>query len=352
MKRDYLLGGNTTEGFFSYYKYLADAQEFKKIYIIKGGPGTGKSTTMKAVGKWGEERGFDVDYVHCSSDPFSLDGVIIKKLGIAMVDGTAPHVVDAKYAGALETILNMGQFWDETALMENKKEIMECSNEISLHFKEAYNFLEAAGSISRNCTATLDEKKTRETVEKIMENIPSAGKGVGKVRKLFSEAITPEGVISYSDSIKCENNVVLKSELYGGAGRITEILVSKLKDRGYDMELFYSPLNPGEEIRNIVLPELGLSVITSDFLSLADESGAMVIDTDAFAKTKADANFLRNKLFVMTMLQQAVRAISVAKKLHDKLENLYVPNIDFAAMEKMRENIFEELEKFAQQTVN
>ncbi len=69
MNREYFLGGNTTEGFFSYYEYLADAEEFNKTYIIKGGPGTGKSTTMKAVGKWGEEHGFDVDYVHCSSDP-------------------------------------------------------------------------------------------------------------------------------------------------------------------------------------------------------------------------------------------------------------------------------------------
>ena len=348
MKRDYLLGGNTTEGFFSYYDYLADAEECKKVYIIKGGPGTGKSTTMKAVGKWGEEKGYDVDYVHCSSDPFSLDGVIIKDIGIAMVDGTAPHVVDAKNAGAVETVLNMGEFWNEDALRENKKAIMELGREISACFKEAYNFLEAAGSLSRNCTGKLNEEKVDETVAKILENIPVSGKGDGRVRKLFSEAITSEGIISYADTIKCENNVVLKSELYGGAEKITEMLAAKLLKRGFDIELFYSPLNPATEIRNIVVPELGLSVITSDILSLSNESGAMVIDTDAFSETKTGPDFLRSKLFVMTMLQQAVRAISGAKRLHDKLESYYVPNIDFTAMEKKREEIFIQLEKFAQ----
>lgn len=348
MKRDYLLGGNTPKGFFSYYDYLANAEEFNKVYIIKGGPGTGKSTTMKAVGKWGEEKGYDVDYVHCSSDPFSLDGVIIKDIGIAMVDGTPPHVVDAKNAGAVETVLNMGQFWDEDALRENKKAIIGCNMEISARFKEAYNFLEAAGSLSRNCRVELNEEKMSKTVEEIFENIPVSGKGLGKVRKLFSEAITPEGIISYADTIKCENNVVLKSELYGGAGKITEMLAEKFINRGFDIELFYSPINPATEVRNIVVPELKLSVITSDILAMADEKGAMVIDTDEFSETKIGPDFLRSKLFVMTMLQQAVRAISGAKRLHDKLESYYVPNIDFTAMEKKREEIFIQLEKFAQ----
>ncbi len=348
MKRDYLLGGNTTEGFFSYYDYLADAEEVRKVYIIKGGPGTGKSTTMKTVGKWGEEKGFSVDYVHCSSDPSSLDGVIIKDIGIAMVDGTSPHVVDAKNAGAVETILNMGEFWNEDAIRDNKKAIMECNKKISARFKEAYNFLEAAGCLSRNCNVHLNSEKVAQSVEKILENVPISGKGRKKVRKLFSEAITPEGIISYADTIKCENNVVLKSELYGGAGKITEVLAEKLINQGFDVELFYSPLNPETEIRNIVVPELSLSVVTSDILSLADESGAMLIDTDAFSETNTGPDYLRNKLFVMTMIQQAVRAISGAKMMHDKLESYYIPNIDFEKMEKKREEIILQLEKFAQ----
>ena len=102
MIREYFLGGNTSKGFFSYYDYLANGEEFNKIYIIKGGPGTGKSTTMKEVGNWGEKKGFDVDYIHCSSDPNSLDGVIIKDIGVAMVDGTSPHIVDPKNAGVVE----------------------------------------------------------------------------------------------------------------------------------------------------------------------------------------------------------------------------------------------------------
>lgn len=350
MKREYFLGGNTNKGFFSYYDYLAEGKEFNKIYIIKGGPGTGKSTTMKAVGKWGEDHDFDVDYVHCSSDPYSLDGVIIKEIGIAMVDGTAPHIVDPKNAGAVEVVVNMGEFWDENAIREHKAEIMQCNKEISEHFAKAYNYLAAAGNLQCNCRLEVEEEKVAAAILDILNNIPEKSeKGCGKVRKLFSEAVTPEGIISYADGFKYENKVVIKSEITGEGRAVTKKLKSKLIERGYDLELFYSPFDPSDEIRHIIVPELNLCVITSDFLSLVDERKAMLIDVDEMAEKKSfGADFLRNRLLMMTMIQQAIRAISSAKRLHDKLEGYYVPNINFDAMEKCREKIFKELEQFAQ----
>jgi len=36
------------------------------------------------------ERGYDVEFMHCSSDNNSLDGVVIPSLKIALLDGTAP----------------------------------------------------------------------------------------------------------------------------------------------------------------------------------------------------------------------------------------------------------------------
>ena len=44
---DTFLSANTTKGFVSLY---GDFLKGKKQYIIKGGPGTGKSTLMKNIG--------------------------------------------------------------------------------------------------------------------------------------------------------------------------------------------------------------------------------------------------------------------------------------------------------------
>lgn len=85
-------GGNTSKGFYSFYRYILGQEEANRIICIKGGPGTGKSSLMKKVGAHFLDKGYLIEYHHCSSDNNSLDGVVIKELKVAILDGTSPHV--------------------------------------------------------------------------------------------------------------------------------------------------------------------------------------------------------------------------------------------------------------------
>src|SRR6056297_375720 len=118
--RRFFPGGNTSKGFYSYYDNILGQKEAKKIIILKGGPGVGKSSFMKKLGKSMEERKYNVEYHHCSSDNNSVDGVVFPQIGVALIDGTAPHVVDPKNPGAVDEILHLGDFWDERKMIENK----------------------------------------------------------------------------------------------------------------------------------------------------------------------------------------------------------------------------------------
>lgn len=113
-------GGNTSQGFFSYYDYILSQEEANRIICIKGGPGVGKSTFMKRVGEEMLELGYDIELMHCSSDNNSLDGVVIPSLKVALLDGTAPHVVDPKNPGAVDEIINLGDFWNNEELKKHK----------------------------------------------------------------------------------------------------------------------------------------------------------------------------------------------------------------------------------------
>lgn len=62
-----------------------------KRYFIKGRPGSGKSTLLKKLVAEAVERGFDIEIYHCGFDPDSLDMVIVRELGVAVFDSTAPH---------------------------------------------------------------------------------------------------------------------------------------------------------------------------------------------------------------------------------------------------------------------
>ena len=90
-KIQYFLGGNTPSGFYSLYHQLSDPERFRALYIIKSGPGSGKSSLMRRAGQRARAAGLKTEEVLCSGDPDSLDALILPQLGAAIVDGTAPQ---------------------------------------------------------------------------------------------------------------------------------------------------------------------------------------------------------------------------------------------------------------------
>lgn len=87
----FFLGANSGQGFQSLFPQFCDPQRHYDLLVLKGGPGAGKSTLMARIGEAMEEAGEDVEYLHCSGDPSSLDGIHIPRIRTAIVDGTAPH---------------------------------------------------------------------------------------------------------------------------------------------------------------------------------------------------------------------------------------------------------------------
>lgn len=85
-------GAATPNGPVNYIENITE--DINKRYIIKGRSGSGKSTVMRKVGKHAEELGLSVQYFPCGLDPNSLDMVIIPSLSTAILDGTAPHVIN------------------------------------------------------------------------------------------------------------------------------------------------------------------------------------------------------------------------------------------------------------------
>lgn len=83
------LGASTANGVVDYIDQLTE--QLTKRYLIKGRAGSGKSTLLRRIVAEAEERNFQLEIYHCGFDPNSLDMVIIRELGIAIFDSTAPH---------------------------------------------------------------------------------------------------------------------------------------------------------------------------------------------------------------------------------------------------------------------
>ncbi|HBJ19215.1 MAG TPA: hypothetical protein DDY70_05720, partial [Clostridiales bacterium] len=170
-KRRYFAAANGYRGFRSYFPRVFDSSAYRRIFVLKGGPGTGKSSLMKKITRAFPDGAYRTEAIFCSSDPDSLDGVIVesKRGRVAVLDGTAPHERDAVIPGAIDEIVNLGEAWNAGALEARREEILSLTKEKSARYRDAYSYLAAFGKTRRNFSAENERCDTHAMREKILE---------------------------------------------------------------------------------------------------------------------------------------------------------------------------------------
>lgn len=325
---EYFPGANTPEGFYSYYDYIMNVHSAKRIIVLKGGPGTGKSTFMKKVAQHIKSKGCDTELLHCSSDPKSLDGVCSRKLGFLILDGTAPHIVDPKYPGAADEIINLGDCWEKEKILENKENIIKTGEEISAYFADAYRYLAAAKALQKTV-----EVKNRSLVIKSLEELKnrlSVGKdGIGTEQKAFLSALTPFGRINYSEVFlkNSEKSFKLISKSESTKRLFMSELSKLLLVSGENVRSFYCPMSPGEKIEHIYCNKMfftadeNISEAVPIYIDGCEDSGC--VDTEEYER----------------LLGMAEEKLVKAKKLHDELEEYYAPYMDFEKINEICQEV-------------
>ena len=348
MKEKHIFAGNnTSEGFFSYFDFLLKPEDAEHIYILKGGPGVGKSSFMKKFAEKVREKCYSAEYIHCSSDNKSLDGILIPELKILLVDGTAPHTIDPAIPGAVDEIINLGAFLDGQKLKKHKAAIIQTNKDKSNIYKSAYRYLKSAGIIYDEICSVYDSHvnadKFNEMCEKAISKLFASdyGKKTGNVRKLFTEAFTACGYVSYTE-LFFENN-----EVWAIAGNDTNYssvfldrILSEAIKRGYDAECYYRPLSP-KKLQHIYLPEKKLIIITAEHHM--SEKYDEVFDIHSIMNSeniKTHISEIEKNLHLYDMLIKcALEKLSETKKMHDLLEAFYVNCMDFDGVDKYFEKI-------------
>ncbi|WP_130806583.1 PRK06851 family protein [Senegalia massiliensis] len=341
--KDYFPGGNTGDGFFSYYDYII-GKDANRIFLVKGGPGTGKSSLMKNIGREFYNRGYDLEYHHCSSDNNSIDAVVIPKIKVAMIDATSPHTIAAKNPGAVDEIINMGDFWDTKKMEDNKKEIISVNEKVSNSFKRGYKYLRAAKNILQNVidlnSSFMDFGKinleTNQFISELFMGQTYSDKR-GNERHLFGSSYTPEGFVNYTESVL--SNAINIYSISGdpGTGKTTlfKRIYKSAIERGLDVEILHTPLIP-QKIETIYIKDIKVGItINGKFkdkqktLNLNDYRNQNLYSMykEIMDEDQKMANMLIDK---------GIDNIRNAKSLHDELEKYYVENIDFEKVDEFK----------------
>lgn len=338
----YFLAANSGQGFYSKFSESYDAHDGWKAYVIKGGPGTGKSSLMKYIAQKALILGIKVEICPCSSDPKSLDAVIFPTIKKVILDGTAPHVVEPKYPAVCEQIINLGQFWDETELEGSEKELLKLYAFNSTYHKKASQYIITAGKlISYNFgieLAATDIDKVFAFASRLAKNnIPEKKNKKPSEWVRFLGGITPEGMIFYGNTIDdMDCRKVIISDKYGAvSGIIMSVLRDAALDNGYEIITLKNEILPHDMIDHVIIPELSIAFCRENGQNkfLSDERrihARRFIDSGELAANRQKLAF--NRRVAKELLQSACDNLKKAKAVHDQMERYYIDIMDFEAM--------------------
>lgn len=351
----FFLGANSPDGFVSRFDNLYYPENNWFAYIIKGGPGTGKSTLMKKLANKANIRGIKTELIYCSSDPNSLDAVIFPELKTCVADGTAPHVLDPIFPGVSDTVINLCDCWNKEKLKELGREIIELTKLNSLYHKKSKKYLCAYGQIDNDIYNLVsdyyDEDKIIKYSKKLSQKyLKKFSSKPGNENIRFISSITPEGIIFFEDTIKLlsEKTIVIDDE-YGTVG---ELILSIIKDdainSGYNLFSCYCPTKPNSKLETIIIPELKLSfTVSNSYHNIKDIDDIQIIHSKRFLNSRLDElrkqrigfdNKLKHEL-----INESIANLEKAKSIHDDLEKLYSSSMDYDLVDSLTETLSQKI---------
>lgn len=327
----YFLGNNSGYGFWNNYK--EELQNKDRVALLKGGPGTGKSTLMKKVVSAVKKAGLDYELWYCSGDPSSLDGVYIKDLDRAVVDATAPHDSGVSIPIIKDRIFDLAPSLCGVKLQGKREEIENLSKCKKQCFSHAYQHLKCALCHFNNKLEiqkdAIDESAIRSYAHKICEVLRGEKERLTRGRKLFSSAICPSGASEYYDYLR-------KARIYlvEGCDRAKKVFFDEIAKLLPVCTLLQNPLEP--HVYDGVLRG-GIAVV-SDAGHFEGEVSER-ISLYPYQKPYDDKDAVEEEGAKLTQTAFAVERLNEAREVHKQLEKIYIGAMDFERNEKVAREV-------------
>lgn len=334
MQEKYFVASNSSEGFCSYYNGAFDANKFSKIFVIKGGSGTGKGFFMREVAKCAEKKGFSVRYIYCSSDSASLDGIIINEPKIAVLDGTSPHVYEPKMLGALESFVNLGDFLNEGMLRGSRKIIENIWNEKQRGFENAYRYLSAYRSVSENIEdlvrPVLKIEKLKKYARRFAQNLEGEQ---GREENLLVRSIGMRGLSGFDTYFEGADIYYEINDYFDTAHFLMREIYKSMHEKRINLKISNNPIIK-DRLDALCAVSSGLTFEIGNGMNDATRIINMKRFVDGFELSKIRAQYRSIARVRDDILHLAISEFEKIRKYHFILEEIYGSAMDFEAKEQ------------------
>ncbi len=350
---NYFLSAVTRDGFSSLIRKNADVGGYKRVYIIKGAVGTGKSQAIVAAAERLCEMGLTVWLAQNPISPDRLDGVFAPEIGVAAVNGAFPHDICERREGIKEILVDMSAACDMRRLVERRDEIEEAYALREALFARAGRYVSAAQSLQsdsfRMAADCTDGKKAAKFAMMTAAKLLGAKKrerGIEQIRHL--SAITPDGIIFRQDTVEdIAETVVIVNDRFGAASQVVMTAIRyTAMELGYDIITCMCPLC-SERCEHIIVPEMRVAFCTENRYHDFD------IDTrryharrfmDMTAINSKRQRLMFNKKAVDELIGGACDALKGAREEAERLREAYRSACDKAKSEEIVDRLCRDIE--------
>lgn len=260
---------------------------------------------------------------------------------------TPAHVVEPKYPGAVDHYINLDAFYDTESLKAHKKTIIEIDQRHRLLMKRAGCCIKTAADMLDGLYEVLQTEEVQKAVYKrakgiISREIKNTNRKTGRISVRFLSAFSDQGNICRFDSIatQCRRVYVVENNL-GFSDMLLSVIAEAAMNCGYDILLCLSPIMP-DKIEHLMIPKLSLAFVSQT----SEQKYSGPVYRHLKLDTHADHSILRTvrsrirfgKKISQSLFDEAQSLLVEAKIVHEELDAVYNPYVDFTGVSNLAED--------------
>lgn len=332
---------HTDKGFYTFIPGLLAG--VKKVFVLKGAPGSGKSAFIRCLGDSLSEQGYEVEFWMSAEDPMNPEGAYIAQIETAIVNGNLPVAIDPKYPGLTGFIINLSDHLDEAGIKKYGEEIMGLVDEVEKQGLQTGNILQQASIIKEEARRFRDEQINEYQMHKLIERLENEIlKEQPGEKHYFATSVTPEGVINYVDELsnRCKIRYLLKGG--PGAGEVINEIAFRARNAGSFVEYYHCGINPLRVIM-VIITNLHLAIIEAGDVEISVRPGDRLIDMaeclDESCPPPQEQHQIGLRRQYESLLLEAQAELETASRARKNLKRLYSAAMNFEKVEEKRQEI-------------
>ena len=344
----YYACSDTCLGFINYFYNIFESQNLEKLYIIKDYV---ESDFLSKFAQYIVNKKYFPEYILCPFNSNRLYGIIIKELKIAVIDEI---LYKNNHHLIVENIINFNDFYDNSKIIKNKKDIIELKTRKLEYNNLAYKFLKASNELCENINELTNKYINHEKLYYSIERLLN--------KHVNEKHLQPHSKNNNIDEYKFINSIFLpeyiKSEIFENEAKqifyisnenlLGFYYLKAISENFKNLCKVICPdaLNP-ENLRAVYLKDFKILFVVNNKTNQIYDEKYHFINMERFVsanlkkENKQKLNFI--KKCYKSVLNESLKYFNEIENINKNIENIYIPALNTNAQNNYTEEIINKI---------